>query len=111
MIGWTDSLGGAFLRPRSPFLPIVCAGQCLLDGLAMTFRAPGGWLQGILESLLLPLLLLLLLLLFGFLGARGVTISVRQPQRLGSLVCGHVCLLMYYLACLLLEDLFHMVSC
>ena len=108
MLGWTESLGAALLRPRSPLLPIVCAVQFLLDGLSMTGRPPGGWL---LESLLAPLLLLLLLLLFGFLGVRGVTISVRQPHRLGSLVCGHGCLLVYYLACLLLEDMMHMISC
>ena len=44
----------------------------------------------------------LFLLVLGLLGLCGFVVSVRQPQRRGWFVCGHVCLVVYYVLCALL---------
>ena len=38
----------------------------------------------------------LFLLLFLLLGVSGFVVSVRQPNRVGWFICGHVCLIVYY---------------
>jgi hypothetical protein len=38
----------------------------------------------------------LFVLLFLLLGVRGFVVSVRQPNRVGWFICGHVCLIVYY---------------
>ena len=38
----------------------------------------------------------LFVLLFPLLGVSGFVVSVRQPNRVGWFICGHVCLIVYY---------------
>ena len=92
--------------PFSAAWPILIAGQLCAEGLASMFTTPTDltWLWG-------PLPLAFLLLL-GFLGLCGIVFSVRQPNRLGWFVCGHTCLLVYYVICVeLVGTLLEAVHC
>ena len=88
------TLGNPWYGLLAPIFPILS----VLPELEDMMGAP---LKDFRTLRLLLLLLSFCPMLFQLLGLSGFVISLRRPDRWGWFVCGHVCLVGYYVVCML----------
>ena len=104
MIGTGITLGNPWYGLFAPIFPV----SFFLTGLASLMREPPPAELRTLQAILL--LLDLCPMLLQLLGLSGFVISLRRPDRWGWFVCGHVCLVVYYVLYGLLSMLLALVS-